>query len=395
MGACLSTDEPFSLYYEGRCTYNDLVSRIDLELAREAPNCPYNGAQELQFLLNINNKEDAISHIEQACQYAFDTQDQMAWKDVTQKTTKRGEPLFDKTYYDGGSIWNEQIETGVDNRVPYVDQKFANVLKADGSRIDDVYEAYAKEQKIEYADAVVDNFANCPLRSAMCCFASDRQANDNNGNCAKPYDTNCVNADPADNTDLCYVDMARNKSAPGTDGGFAIYPGDNADGEGSIHCHGLAWSNDPNDPESRYKGNNIFYVSMYDHLYTRGYVRNVPGAAMCGCIDTMPVVSRSDCTQVDVTELWVATYTPADATLTAPASFSLGLDPENGVSIKFNACRGAGRNNDLEAYYKRLFNEGRASIEEFTKVRETLVGNGNCQKEIDEFVVTQGFEKIQ
>lgn len=50
-------------------------------------------------------------------------------------------------------------------------------------------------------DAAVDNFANCPLRAAMCCFASDRQANDNNGNCAKPYDTNCVNADPADNTE--------------------------------------------------------------------------------------------------------------------------------------------------------------------------------------------------
>lgn len=25
------------------------------------------------------------------------------------------------------------------------------------------------------ADAVVDNFSDCPLRAAMCCFASDRQ----------------------------------------------------------------------------------------------------------------------------------------------------------------------------------------------------------------------------
>lgn len=98
---------------------------------------------------------------------------------------------------------------------------------------------------------------------------------------AKPYDTNCVNADPADNTDLCYVDMNRHARASGTDGGFALYPGDNADGEGAIHCHGLAWGDDDNDIESRYKGNNIFYVSMYDHLYVRGYVRNVPGAPMC------------------------------------------------------------------------------------------------------------------
>mmetsp|Transcript_26365 Transcript_26365/g.60275 ORF Transcript_26365/g.60275 Transcript_26365/m.60275 type:complete len:138 (+) Transcript_26365:659-1072(+) len=98
---------------------------------------------------------------------------------------------------------------------------------------------------------------------------------------AKPYDENCVNAAPADNTDLCYVDMKRHARASGTDGGFALYPGDNADGEGSIHCHGLAWGDDDYDIESRYKGNNIFYVSMYDHLYTRGYARNVPGAPMC------------------------------------------------------------------------------------------------------------------
>lgn len=195
---------------------------------------------------------------------------------------------------------------------------------------------------------------------------------------------------------LCYVDMSRNKSSPGTDGGFALYPGDNTAGEGSIHCHGLAWSNNPHHSESRYKGNNIFYISMYDHLYTRGYVRNVPGAPMCGCIDKMPVVSRSDCTQVDVTELWVATYTPADSTAGTSASFSFGLDPENGVDIKFNACQGANnRNNDLEAYYKRLFLEGKASAEEFSKIQQTLVGNGNCQQKIDEFVVTQGFEKIQ
>eukprot|EP00581_Thalassiosira_minuscula_P031004 CAMPEP_0183761182 /NCGR_PEP_ID=MMETSP0739-20130205/8261_1 /TAXON_ID=385413 /ORGANISM="Thalassiosira miniscula, Strain CCMP1093" /LENGTH=400 /DNA_ID=CAMNT_0025999283 /DNA_START=15 /DNA_END=1217 /DNA_ORIENTATION=+ len=397
--ACLSTVESYSMYYEGRCTYTDFLTRLDLEIQREAPDCPWGAVAELRLLLNgtvtpgvVPSEDEAKSHIEDACQAALDAQPQFGWGDVTKKAA-RGEPLFDSIYYDGGSIWNEQYETLKDNRVPYVDGKPANVLKHDGSRIDDVYEAYAQEGKIEYADSVVDNFADCPLRATMCCFASDRQANDNNGNCAKPYDQNCVDADPADNTDLCYVDMSRDKSASGTDGGFSIYPGDNADGEGPVHCHGFAWSNDPSDPSSRYRGNNLFYVSMYDHLYTRGYVRNFPGAPMCACLDRMPVVSRSDCTQVDVTELWVATFKPADGASAAP-SFSLGLDVENGVSIKFNACRGAVRNNDLESYYHRLFNEGRASVEELTEVRETLVGNGNCQSRIDQFVTTQGFEKI-
>lgn len=396
--SCLSAAEPFSLYFEGSCTYADFLARLDLELTRESPACPHTAIQELLYLLDIPTEGDAKSHIESSCDYALDNQKQMPWEDVT-KNYNVEQPLFDSIYYDGGGYWNEYYETEVDNRVPYVDDSSAQSLRADGSRIDNVYEAYAKEMKIEYADVMVDNFADCPLRAAMCCFTSDRQANDNNGNCAKPYDTNCVNADPADNTDLCYVDMSRSKSSPSTDGGFALYPGDNADGEGSIHCHGLAWPENPLDFESKYKGNNLFYVSMYDHLFTRGYVRNVPGAPKCGCLDRMPVVSRSDCTEVDVTELWVAKFSPADLAsdddgTPASSSFSLDLDPENGVTIRFNACRGAGRNNDLASYYHRLFDEGRASAEELAEVRQNLVGNGKCQGKIDEFVVSQGFEKI-
>lgn len=47
--------------------------------------------------------------------------------------------------------------------------------------------------------------------------------------------------------------------------------------EGSVHCHGFAWSEDEMEADARYKANNLFYVSMYDHMYKRGYVRNVPG----------------------------------------------------------------------------------------------------------------------
>ena len=44
--------------------------------------------------------------------------------------------------------------------------------------------------------------STCELKSAMCCWPQDRQANDNNGNCDDPYDTECVDKDPADNTDV-------------------------------------------------------------------------------------------------------------------------------------------------------------------------------------------------
>jgi hypothetical protein len=52
-----------------------------------------------------------------------------------------------------------------------------------------------------------------------------------------------------------------------------------------------------------YKGNNLFYISMYDdHMYQRGYVRSVPGAPMCGCVEKMPIVTRADCTEIAAKE---------------------------------------------------------------------------------------------
>ena len=48
-----------------------------------------------------------------------------------------------------------------------------------------------------------------------------------------------------------------------------------------------------------YRGNNLFYVSLYDHMYVRGYVKNIPSAPMCACAEQMPTVSRADCTQID------------------------------------------------------------------------------------------------
>jgi hypothetical protein len=68
-----------------------------------------------------------------------------------------------------------------------------------------------------------------------------------------------------------------------------------AESEGDIHCHGLAWSRDPNEASAIFKYNTFFYVSLYDHLYQRGYVENslggtrrTTGFPMCGCLDEMP-----------------------------------------------------------------------------------------------------------
>jgi len=228
----------------------------------------------------------------------------------------------------------------------------------------------------------------CTTNAAMCCWPKDRQANDNNGNCAKEYDVNCVDKDVADNTDLCFVDLERGNASTGSDSGVdttLVYPGDNDQGEGAIHCHGLAWSNDVNDMTARYKGNNLFFVSMYDHMYQRGYVKNIPGAPMCGCVEQMPTVTRSDCTQVDLTETIVIEFDGS--------SFKAKL---TSIYVDFNACQGINnRNNDLWAYMARLYYQGDITPKQFGEAGR-IITNTNCNEatkfELDQKQLTVGYD---
>ena len=229
--------------------------------------------------------------------------------------------------------------------------------------------------------------STCTMNTAMCCWPKDRQANDNNGNCAKAYDVNCIDKDPADNTDLCYMNMENgNKSNEfAKEDGFMVFPGDNNDGEGAIHCHGFAWGNDENDSITRYKANNLFYVSMYDHMYVRGYVENIPGAPMCGCVEQMPTVSRSDCTQVDLTETIKVVYD-------GKGSFSGKI---TSIDVDFNACQGINnRNNDLWAYMARLYYQGDITAAQFGQAGRIITDDGCDQAvayQLNEKSFTRGY----
>ena len=84
-----------------------------------------------------------------------------------------------------------------------------------------------------------------PLK-VYCCWPKDRQAQDGNGNCATPYDSRCVDSDPGDNTDLCFVDHADGAKSTGskaTDGWFT-FPFDDGSNqytaEGPMHCRKCA-----------------------------------------------------------------------------------------------------------------------------------------------------------
>merc|ERR1739844_274181 len=195
----------------------------------------------------------------------------------------------------------------------------------------------------------------CEGQAIMCCFGRDRQFGDNNGNC---HIDNCEDADPADNSNLCKTDTR-------------AYP-NNEPPENEIHCHGLAWGEDENDFSRQLMFNNFFFVSLYDHMYSRGYVERTirreddPAEfRMCDCIEKMNPVSRSDCTEVDINPFTV-TRDATDGKLVATAPVTL--------DVQFNSCRGDGRGNDLSTHIRRLVREGRFSEALQTQAFNVLVG---------------------
>jgi len=364
--------EDFFLGYTVRktrgCSFGVLAEYLTAELPQD---CPHDGTKELILLLGEGDEDVARAAAVAMCTNAWRAyldDNEYPWDQVSGYG-----PIWDKEYYDGNTHWNEEHQTELDK---LIQDEPANHFRREAPHIREIFEAEAQGQAFGYPS--MDNFENCQLQSIMCCWVSDRQANDNNGNCATPYDENCLDADPGDNTDLCAVDMARSTSSSAhVDGGFSWF---NDNSEGPVHCHGLAWGAHELDTYNRYKANNLFFVSMYDHLYQRGYVRNVPGAPMCGCVEKMPIVSRSDCTQVDDDETWVFVWNAGTKKMLARLDY---------VELDFNACRGEGGNNDLNRFINRLKTEGRYSEEMYTEFRKTV--RGNCNGVFQELLTEKGY----
>eukprot|EP00929_Paragymnodinium_shiwhaense_P076628 TRINITY_DN39422_c0_g1_i1.p1 TRINITY_DN39422_c0_g1~~TRINITY_DN39422_c0_g1_i1.p1 ORF type:complete len:430 (+),score=49.57 TRINITY_DN39422_c0_g1_i1:116-1291(+) len=243
-------------------------------------------------------------------------------------------------YFDGGTYWNEN--TGV--------------VEDEAPIIEDIFDDFAQSDTVSFPSNI-DNFANCQLGAVMCLWVRDRQPGDDNGNCARPLARNCADADPADNTDVCYADASRLPESPHVPQGTVFFPEDT---EGDTHAHGFAWKR--GSTSRRFKGNLLFYISMYDHLYQRGYVQNVPLAPMCGCLENMPSVTRADCTEVAVEELYLVEYDGEAGEAGEAEAERLSVD------IEYNACDGE-TPNDLYSELKQLYGD-----ELSEEVRTYLVG---------------------
>lgn len=105
---------------------------------------------------------------------------------------------------------------------------------------------------------------------------------------------------------------------------------------------------------------------------------------MCGCVEHMPVVSRSDCTQTNVQEYYTF-YKNADTT-----GFTAIMD---GVKLQFQSCQGANnRNNDLSAFVQQLVNDEKLSTNEQDIYNTRVVGNRNCPSAIGAKLNEAGFQ---
>eukprot|EP00568_Trieres_chinensis_P011237 CAMPEP_0183297278 /NCGR_PEP_ID=MMETSP0160_2-20130417/4613_1 /TAXON_ID=2839 ORGANISM="Odontella Sinensis, Strain Grunow 1884" /NCGR_SAMPLE_ID=MMETSP0160_2 /ASSEMBLY_ACC=CAM_ASM_000250 /LENGTH=567 /DNA_ID=CAMNT_0025459069 /DNA_START=9 /DNA_END=1712 /DNA_ORIENTATION=+ len=369
---CPGADGPFTVSFDQSCNYDNLRNAI---FGTKLETCTATADEVILSLLTSSDVTSAREEVRSLCVDAYANAGDVTFPFAN--INNKGD-LWDNEYYSGGTYYNYETETDSgDNR-----------LKEDAARIRRVYEDQAQHSIIEfpsYLPAIDPDQDGCDINSAFCCWVQDRQAGDNNGNCNTPYEAQCIDKDPADNANFCYTDHSRSRPATHVEGGFSIFVNNGHEAiEGPIHCHGLAWADDESDISNAYKGNNLFYVSLFDHMYQRGYVRNAPGSTMCGCSENMAVVTRADCTEISAQETFTFTF---DETSSLSGVLSEVTD------INFNSCQGANnRNNDLEAYVLRLAKEGRVPETYYTELQKTLVGkiNGQCNNAVHDFMESKG-----
>lgn len=270
------------------------------------------------------------------------------------KITGRGDQ-FDREFMNGGSDWNDEYQVGF-NDVVY------HKLADDAARIQTVHDTFASNGPIEFPEHLT-NFQDCDAAAAMCCYVSDRQANDEEGGC---NGTDCSDSDPASNTNVCHVDMSNAPVSSRVLDGFAVYHlnADSEVAEGQVKCHGFAWNaEDDEAAASRYKGNVLFDVAFKKNFLDRGYVRNVPGAPMCGCIEQMPIVEQAECTKIEkVIESW-SVHTDTDGHLVARIT---------DADVSYGPCD---EGESLADSYKTI---NAASDPDGSAIEEHLVGEGKC-----------------
>lgn len=231
----------FSLKVRGYCNYTALLSSFESYFAEEgniAADCSLTAEEELHRLLKVTDTDNVEKEVHTLCGAAFTNYDKVPFEKSTGKDKR-----FVEEFYKGNTDWNEQVATlfpehqGQDQFTRKGQESM--LLKRDAYVVDEFHDGEGRHSLVDMPD--LPNFENCAMNAAYCCWPKDRQ-DDNDGNCDKPYDYDCVDSDPGDNTDLCFVEHAAGANATGynTTEGWFSFPFDDGnkdfEAEGPIHC---------------------------------------------------------------------------------------------------------------------------------------------------------------
>lgn len=335
LSSCLSNERfRFTL---SECTAANFLDKVQELMAGKRTCNSRDPLLELFAIFDATQETDVYDKIQEICTEAYKTSS-YDFADTSLDNNEGTERQIVKESIDGGTVWNYEDDA----------TSAVNILRAN--------EKYARSRLLSYPEHHA--LDNCDVRAAMCCFVASRNSDDPRSS----------------NSDVCYVDMKTSHRTAHVRDGYSIY-GDSTE---DVYCEGFAWESDGGSMSSALKGNALFKVGFLENLVLSGTVEQVPGAPLCGCIDRMPVVTEASCT--DVTDAnGVVDVSFDSSTGEFDAFFSLG-------NIGYGDCGGK----NLVEHYESLVTDGKASPADAAYLRERIVGDGNCDGAISDFLSEKG-----
>lgn len=257
-------------------------------------------------------------------------------------------PQFLKNFLDGGTTWNDHKETA-DGRYKLSEDAAIIASLEDASKTT-VFAAPDGGANAEYP-GYFSNFhrggKECPLGVIQCCYTGSRS----------------LTEAFTENAEMCALDLAdAAKSNHIRNHAYTVYdtqPGNEA------YCSGFAYEEGSFGDSVKY--NTLFHMAMKTNLYEKGYVRNIPGAPLCGCVEQMPIVDNSACIK------------PVE-------SYNIDGQGNISVNLSWTSCDG-GKN--LKEYYVSL---DRSQTEK-DFVESYLVEKGECAAASISFMNNQMYVK--
>ncbi|EED87460.1 predicted protein [Thalassiosira pseudonana CCMP1335] len=192
---------------------------------------------------------------------------------------------------------------------------------------------------------------SCDLNTVMCCFIDD------------VADTGFAAEDST--TDVCRHDLLNSPKANHIKDGWSVFP----NAETSTHCVGFTWEDGAD--SDLFKGNALYDISLRNTA-NKGYIKSIPGAPLCGCIEQMPIVEKADC----------RTATGGDITFTFTHDAETGeVTASNVVDVTYADCAEA----DLAAHIKATHPTFADAIDMH------LVGDGGCAADLTTYLNDEQF----